>query len=89
MTKEERYISTTDDFYPNYSNNKVEAKVFKIEGSPNKFHDMSKISVWGADDFGMEIEGSPDDYEKFLEIYNNLPEPITIQWLKDNGFTYG
>lgn len=77
-----RMIKTTDNFYPNYENDMVEVKV-RLCNYNGKY---TKLSVWGADDFGMEIEGKEEDFDRLKELYNQMPEPITKDWLLAHGF---
>jgi hypothetical protein len=82
----EKYIKTTDYFFPNYENNKV--FVYLFCAYMETYSDwLSKISVSGADDYGLSIEGGREDYERFEKLYKEMPEPITIDWLVANGFT--
>lgn len=78
-----KMIKTTDDFYPNYPNDEVEVHLVLYY-----FHSMvSKLTVFGIDDYGLEIEGDAEDYSRLKNLYDNMPEPVTIDWLIENGFT--
>lgn len=78
-----KMIKTTDDFYPNYPNDEVEVQLVLYY-----FHSMvSKLTVFGMDDYGLEIEGDAEDYSRLKDLYDNMLEPITIDWLTENGFT--
>jgi hypothetical protein len=48
--------------------------------------DMCRVCVWGADDTGMEMDLSISEWDTALAIYRTLPEPITMQWLRNQGF---
>ena len=52
------YIDALDDWYPNYRDNKVSVRWYEKTG---------RVSVWGADDFGMEstTKFSKNEFEKF------------------------
>ena len=86
LTQNSKFIKTTDYFYPNYEDNKV--SVYLFGGYIGAYGEwLSKISVHGADDYGLSIEGNKEDYERFEKLYNEIPEPITIDWLVEHGFS--
>lgn len=45
-----------------------------------------RVSVWGADDTGMEQDFEPQDGPKAIALYEALPNPIERRWLEDKGF---
>ena len=67
------FKKTTDNWYPNLPDDQVSVTVSK-----------GCISVWGDDDFGMGKSFTNGDEKVF---FRNLPEVITIAWLKEKGFT--
>ena len=43
-----------------------------------------RVSIWAEDNFGMEKTFNNE--EEARDCYNNLPSPISLDWLKTNGF---
>lgn len=81
MLKEEQfYWPTIDEWYPNFPRNTVRVSVYRAESSK----EPHRICVWGADDFGMELDTR--DVTLIRRIVRELPNPLTIEWLKGRGF---
>lgn len=51
-----------------------------------------RVSVWGADDFGMELDRSTDGkglagvLVELEGLLRRFPNPLTQQWLAQQGF---
>ena len=84
-----RMVRVTDDWYPCFDGNRVRLKLklcfFK--------HYYIKLSAWGADDTGVEIEyvalDLPDavkQFEVMSEIFDSVPNECDRQWFYDHGF---
>jgi len=62
------------------------------EGSAKVF---IRISVWGADDSGMEkdfnvpLAAKEETLRQVLRLADNLPNPLTREWLLAQGFQWG
>jgi hypothetical protein len=72
------YLPTTDDWYPNFERNTVECSLLKLRDG------MFRVCIWGADDTGMER-----DFESQMDakaMFKALPNPVTRDWLKAQGF---
>jgi hypothetical protein len=85
--KNKRYKKTTimvtseDDFCPSFENDKVELNL--SERCPHTGSNF--VSVWGADDLGMDIEIK--DLTKARELFRKLKKStISFQMLYDLGF---
>ncbi len=76
-TKEEKMVRTVDDWCPNYEGGTVKVCMCIWEDRP------ARITIFGADDFGVEIEGSESEIRK---IYDEMPDVITVKWTYDHGF---
>lgn len=76
----ERYWPTTDDWYPCFPRNTVLVRVTSLRDG------MVRCSVWGADDFGLERDLPEQDLAKQVNFALNLPNPVTIEWLRGQGF---
>jgi hypothetical protein len=58
----------------------------------NSSKNFLRVSVWGADDFGMELDMYPS--KNAIILYNNwanivtydFPNPLTIKYLEQIGF---
>ncbi len=74
----DEYRFTTDEWYPNYTNNQVRLRVGSLSNG------SWRVSVWGADDFGMEFDLKTR--HQALMIYQELPSIITIKHLEQIGF---
>jgi hypothetical protein len=86
----EVYKETTDNFHPNYKinaqaiiRNEQYVRIFLTSLFDGKF----RVGVWGADDFGMDV-----DYSEYWEAkisFSELilsEEPISIHRLIELGF---
>ena len=71
--KHTKYIPASDDWFPSYRDGKVAA---------SWHNDDRRISVWGADDFGMEkLETTRAEYDF---IVSNAP--VSQEMLRRRGF---
>jgi hypothetical protein len=96
------FVPTDDDFYPSYlldvdSNSTRGTHTHRLVAvSLHRFSHVTaapdnRVSVWGADDMGLEKEYGPSGTEaaaaamaEFLEILSL--KTLSIKWLKDRGF---
>ena len=85
-------LSVSDDWAPNYPDNKVKAKISSRKTSSGYF---VIFSISGMDDCGAEMifysdnyESCEADFKKAKQIYNNLKslEPIDLDYLMSIGF---
>jgi hypothetical protein len=89
---DECFISTTDDFCPNYPGNLVKLKWLRLGSSPEDVKagkpQLYRVNCWGADDLGLDLD-SPDK-EMIHQMYLNVIElqPIDIPGLLALGFNY-
>lgn len=86
-TKYRTFALTTDNFYGNFSGNKVEVMVSDNRKDPS--HDpWSRVWVGGNDDFALVLDIQGDQsFENAMCIAENLEEPITKRKLYELGFT--
>lgn len=90
--------SPRNDLWCEYPDGHLEIKIFYSGDYRNKLPTWKPyciFSIWGRDDFGMEInEYVADDNEanklvsKWLKIYHDMPKHLTVEWLLNNGFDY-
>jgi hypothetical protein len=87
------YWPTLDDFRPNFPRNTVCIRLWDMTSNNNSH---IQISVYGPE-VGLSIRKycsvtNEKDKQKVLDDYhkviNNLPNPITIEWLLKHGFEY-
>lgn len=85
----EKFIKVNDDWYPNFKNDTVRVALMYQKYSN---YDFVRICVWGADDFGLEMdfEGTSQENElKFNEwkenIYDKIPELCNKEYFKKLG----
>jgi len=79
----EAYVQTTDDWYPNWEGNTVCVSVVLL--NPPGI----RISIWGADDDGMERDSTTITVAEAIEFVKSMPVPITKEWLESVGFVRG
>lgn len=91
MIYEENWRYVSDDWYPNYSNDKI--KILLVYNSniidENK-EDKIKIVAQGADDYGLEIVlyGNKLLIDKCREFIKNIPEIIDKKYFEDRLFIH-
>lgn len=89
IEKKERMVEVNDDWYPCFPGNKVRLRLsllyFKCY--------YVKLSAWGADDTGVEIEchasdfqDAADKYNALSKVYDSVPDGCDRQWFFDHGF---
>ena len=77
-------VDTNEDWHPTI-NGQLRLSVYR-----SKIGLMYRICIWGGDDFGMEKDYKlyRNTFKKLKEEADAIPEPITEEWLKQNGFVY-
>lgn len=85
----ERMVNVVDDWYPCFDGNKVRLKL-KLCYFKGYY---IKLSAWGADDTGVEIEYDavdlPDAVRQFgvlSDVFDSVPDECDRQWFLDHGF---
>ncbi len=82
---------TSDDWSPNFPKNCVEFRVYLYQKPRN----LIRVCVSGADDTGMErdehfpmggYEARLKEIEYWLE--HKIPNPVTQEWLLQQGFKF-
>lgn len=92
----ERMINTTDNWCPNYPDNKFELEIALFP--PEDDDDSYNVQIWahGADDLCVSLIAENLDHggaeHQFLHwkhyIYDRVPEGATIEWFLEHGFGY-
>ena len=92
-----RMVTVTDDWFPCYPINQVELSLSLTHFSKCESwddHYMAKISAWGMDDHGVEIEyiannyqDAVHSYEKLSKLYRSVPNGVDMHWFFENGFS--
>lgn len=86
-----RQVIVTDDWYPCINGNKTYLHLI-LFCYPSCYKDYgnycAKLTAWGGDDTGIEIEricwdlpSALKEYNKLLEIYNDIPNGVSRRWL--------
>lgn len=89
ITHEQFYWPTCDEWYPCFDRNTVLIRLSEQTIDNNIF---IRLSVWGADDFGMEKDFYSTLKEKNKKIkqlknfIKTFPNPLSVEWLKQEGF---
>lgn len=90
----ERFITVTDDWYPCYPNQRVVLnlsfyKLYKM----CKTRYIIKLTAFGMDDTGVEIEHTTKNkkvaiglYQELENMYNAIPDGVDMQWFFAHGF---
>lgn len=80
-----RRYPTADDWHPNFPRNTVEIVAYSYHNTILGAEGMIRLVVRGADDTLMERDErlSP---ERWLD--HKLPNPLTQNWLKAQGFSF-
>ena len=96
------YLPTQDNWAPNYPRNTVMITFYYLDKTNaacalKKWAEdlvWFKVTVWGADDTGMDIEFAALYKEKefwkeqILKELDRFPNPLNKDWLLNNGFSY-
>ena len=88
----EKRVRAEDDWCPTYPDGTVQVRLSEsrhteVDKKTKELRVTSEevhISIFGADDFGMEKCGSLSDMQ---QVYDTLPDPISIPWAYSHGFT--
>lgn len=87
--EKERMIRVTDNWHPCFGGNKVRLRLSLCYFR----HYYVKLSAWGADDTGVEIEchasdmqDAADKYNALSKVYDSVPDGCDRQWFFDHGF---
>lgn len=90
-----RRYPTADDWHPNFPRNTVEIVAYSYHNTILGADGMIRVVVRGADDTLMERDErlSPERYAARLEeirlwLDHKLPNPLTQNWLKSQGFSF-
>ena len=86
-----RQVVVTDDWYPCVDGNKVDLHLMLLcclSSHKDYGNYCAKLTVWGGDDTGIEIEricwdlpSALKEYSQLLEIYNAIPDGVSRRWL--------
>ncbi len=85
-------LPTQDNWYPNFERNTVLVRVSEWINASKDSKYMFRVSVWGADDDGMERDTFVSKKERvefreaLLKEVDNFPNPLNKDWLKSKGF---
>lgn len=91
----DRMITVTDDWCPNYPENKVKLSIFLSYMNQPDFHvQFVRICVWGADDTGMQLDYTGLNYydlkwryDMWKEyVFDKVPDGVDMQWFYEHGF---
>lgn len=83
---------TKDCWYPNFPDNQVRVTLhmfIPLFNKKGKFHNhMHRVSVWGADDCGMEKDFKQSELGQAKDLYNLLIQQPSIErkYLESLGF---
>lgn len=81
-------VRTNEDWHPTING---ELKMSVMKYKTDEKNKLNRICIWGGDDFGMDrdfMDFESVTFDDMKKIANEIPEPITVNWLLANGFTY-
>lgn len=78
MKRRERWLLTSENWYPNWEGGKVKASFLRLRDG------TYRVCVWGEDDFGMEKDFTDRDTAE--HVFERLPHIIFKADLKALGF---
>ena len=89
----DKMVTVTDNWYPCYEGNKVRVSLF-LNYHKSLDYQFVRICVWGADDFGLEMDYEDKDYDKLVAkyhewkdtIFDKIPNKTNKKWFIDKGF---
>lgn len=94
----EFFYPTSDDWSTNFPRDTVEFRVhvyYNCYPEGTKPDGMIRVCVRGADDTGMERDErlNMSEYEERLKeirrwCENDIPNPVTMDWLRSQGFIF-
>lgn len=93
--QESRMVTVSDDWCPCYPENQVEMIICARRGFGHKDTYHTRISVWGADDTGVELEyeaygdhtAAYAIYEHWKKyIFDRVPDNVDMEWFFERGF---
>lgn len=99
---ERRMVKVVDEWSPCYPNNEVQLSIVLRgikpypKASEDKMTYYVKVTAWGMDDFGVELEykivgqraiaeGRYDFWKHY--IFDRVPDGIDKEWFYEHGFT--
>jgi len=91
----DRMVTVTDDWYPNFKDNQIKLSLFLSYINQPDYHiQFVRICVWGADNFGLELDYTGLSYEDLLyhydlwkeHIFDKVPDGVNQQWFYEHGF---
>ena len=97
IIKIEKFVKTTDNWYPNFPNKKVRIRLFFTNYYSdifNKWIRYIRCCVWGNDDFGLEKDFECFSKEELInkfwevksEIYDKIPNIVNQKYFYNLGF---
>ena len=72
----DKYLPAVEDWYPSFQC--VRCSIMPLSTG------QTRVCVWGADDTGMERDF--DTPEAAKAVYEEIPSPVTREWLEEKGF---
>lgn len=87
-----KMIKASDNWCPCYANNTVEVKLRELPSAYPKSPRIIRLSIWGADDLGYDIDFYENEFvsaERYYDfakyIYDNLPNIINMDFVEKIG----
>jgi len=88
-------VKVSDEWYPCFPNQEVRLSVIQLPQFRREDPMTVRICVWGADDFGMEVDyhvaSNGDRKAKYRELIRYAEkikklEPLSVKFFQDAGF---
>lgn len=77
-----KYVKTPQDWYPNFPGDTIRVRVFDLPLRRAQDAPHYRICVWGADDFGMELDSFDKEHVDaiFDRIQDNTSQEKLASW---------
>jgi hypothetical protein len=71
LTREEKFILTSEDWYPTYATGLVRVALLRLSTG------QWRVCVWGADDFGLERDLPSVERQSAKRLYGRITDYTT------------
>ena len=83
-----KYVTTPDDWYPTFQGQTVRVRMVRLRAYGDSLGGI-RVCVWGADDFGMEMDFKGDKaLSRAAEKFEVINDGITQDALRSMGFVH-
>lgn len=85
--RQEKMLTVPEDWYPCFPNSQVECSlIMALAPKRSRQESFVRVCLWGNDDFGLEKDFKPSEFQIAKKLYNSLKDGITQKELRELGF---